>query len=204
MIFYVCLTFPTKGVAGEAKICHSQQRTLFPWALESRPWKMLLKNSGAGFNLECCPTSKPNSYLAANKCWLLFPGYERHGGIRGPRLFHGGITRTAETNSYFPMCRLEVPKADGASRSSTSGLCAPNLTQTILQSEISWSSFHWHFRINLSPINSKLVFNKCLTSWLISLTSEGNFFTTQIMHFKCLLSCQCTQNCKHFRLLLSS
>ena len=91
-------------------------------------------------------------------------------------LHHWLFSRIADTNSYLPKRRLKAPKAHSASRSSVYiwTLCSKsNIGHTTARK--SWFSFWWLFSLDLSPIITKLVFNQCLTSWLISLISKGSF-----------------------------
>lgn len=99
VIFPVCSTCVTEGDGG-GKALPPTAKSFAHLAMGFQALATGAEELGAGFNFQCCPIPKPGSYLAANKCWLPSPGYERHGGSRLPgcsmsQLFSG----TAETTA---------------------------------------------------------------------------------------------------------
>lgn len=87
----------------EGTLCRPQQRTLFTWACDPRPWQVALRNSGLGLHFSVAQS--PSQAVTWCKHTLAsLPGCKRPGGASGPSWFSGGTisssSRTAEANCY--------------------------------------------------------------------------------------------------------
>lgn len=126
VIFPVCSTFMTNGVGG-GKICCQQQRTLFTWAWDPRPWEVVLRY-WAGFKLQLCPVPKPN------KGWLPFPAILEGSAVPACSMVAPSAFSSQQLKSTAISHAGLAARVHGASRSPPLGLsCSKSNTTTCSQ-----------------------------------------------------------------------